>query len=223
VSDRAAPTLELFFDYSSPFAYLASTQAERLAAETGATLVWRPFLLGALFKAIGTPLVPIASFPEPKRRYLRADMERWAAHWGVPLRFPSGFPLRTVDALRLTLAAGCPAPLIHRLFRALWVEDRAPDRATLAACLDDACPEDGGLDPALLERVDEPSIKDALREATQAAIDGDVPGAPTFRVTRGERVELFWGQDRLDFVRAALEGRAPWNDDGSPASPPAVK
>lgn len=195
--------LDFYFDYSSPFGYLASTQIERIAAAHRASLVWKPILLGGLFRAIGTPMVPLDAMPDAKRRYYLADMQRWAAHWGLPLRFPSTFPLRTVDALRLTMlapAAARPA-LVHAIMRAAWVEDRDPaDPAVLRLCAAEA-----GIDPALVGGVGAPHIKDELRAATDEAVQRGVPGVPTFFVDD----LLFWGQDRLMLVEKALDGWRP--------------
>lgn len=196
-------TVEIFFDYSSPFAYLGTTQIERVANEAGATLVWKPFLLGALFRAIGTPLVPIAAMSEPKRRYLLRDMQLWADHWGVPLVYPSRFPLRTVKALRLTLLApeASRAALIHRLMRAAWAEDADVENdAALGAYARDA-----GVDPTLVGELGLPAAKQLLVDATDEAVRRDVPGAPTFIVED----QVFWGQDRLDFVAKTLRGSGP--------------
>ena len=188
--------VDAWVDYSSPFAYLGSTQIERVAAEAGARARFRPFLLGALFRSIGTPLVPIEAMSEAKRSYYRLDLERWARHWGVPFTFSARFPLRSVDALRLTLLApeSLRSPLVHAIMRATWAEDRDPaDPDVLRGCAREA-----GVDPALIERA--PEAKELLREETQRAIDLGVPGAPTFVV--GE--DLYWGQDRLDFVARRL-------------------
>lgn len=194
-------TVDVHFDYSSPFAYLGTTQIERVATEAGGVVRWKPFLLGALFKSLGTPLVPLHSFPESKRRHQRLELDRWADHWGVPFRFTSHFPLRTVEALRLTLLA--PelerGALIHRVMRAAWVDDEdVADASVLARCAGDV-----GLDPALVSRTGE--AKEALRRATEEAEAVGCPGAPSF-VVEGE---VYWGQDRLHFVSAALRGRPP--------------
>lgn len=210
-ASRPTPLVECWFDYSSPFSYLGTTQVERVARENGACVSWRPFLLGALFKAIGTPTIPLATFSEPKRRHMRIDLERWADHWGVPFRFSSRFPLRTVEALRLTLLVPDAerAPLVHALMRAAWVEDRdLADPEVLRAC---AC--EAGLEPALVERTAE--AKQALFAATDEAAARGLPGAPTFVV--GEQV--FWGQDRLEFVAKALRG---WRVEGAGATMTAV-
>ena len=196
------PRLEVYFDYSSPFAYLGCTQVRALAERTGAELVLRPFLLGALFRSIGTPLVPLATFPKVKRDYLARDLERWAEWWNVPYRFNSHFPLRTVEALRLTLAAPEPArlSLMEALMGEYWARDRPADRAGLAEVVQRL-----GLDRGLLDAIDLPEAKAALHQATDAAVARGVPGAPTFVVTReGVPEELFWGQDRLFLAEHAL-------------------
>ncbi|MCB9635394.1 MAG: DsbA family protein [Sandaracinus sp.] len=138
--------VECFFDYSSPFAYLGTTQIERVAHEEGATFAWRPFLLGALFRSIGTPDVPIATFSEAKRRAQLLDLHRWSRVHGVGFRFPSRFPLRSVDALRLTYVVpeAERSALIARVMRAAWVDDEGLERDVLARCLVDV-----GLDEAL--------------------------------------------------------------------------
>jgi len=192
------PHVDAWIDYSSPFAYLGSTQIERVAREAGATVTFRPFLLGALFRAIGTPLVPIDAMSEPKARYFRMELDRWALHWGVPFRFATRFPIRTVDALRLTLLSpdACRPALVHALMRAAWVDDLDPsDPEVLRAASDEA-----GLDRALVDRLGD--ARASLIEQTELARRLGIPGAPTFVVDG----ELFWGQDRLGLVAEALRG-----------------
>lgn len=196
--------LHFFFDFSSPFAYLASTQVEAIARRNEARLIYRPFLLGGLFKAIGTPDVPFFAMPEPKRRHALADMGRWADHYGVPFRFPSRFPMNTVKPLRMTLQLTDeqkPA-LIHAAFRAYWADDRdLGDDAVLAAIANEA-----GLDgPALVEGAKSDAVKQRLKAATDEAARLGLCGAPSFLV--GDL--LFWGQDRLLFVEKALQGWRP--------------
>jgi 2-hydroxychromene-2-carboxylate isomerase len=191
--------LIFYYDFSSPFGYLAATQVERIAKEKGARVRWRPILLGALFKRIGTPDVPLDDFPAAKRSYMLRDLMHWAAHWGVKFRWPTRFPMRTVAPLRLALAAeaagGDIAALSLALFRAYWVENRdISDPAVLQ--------ELGGDHLAAIET---PAIKDALRVATDEAIAAGVIGVPSF-VVRGH---LFWGQDRFDLVSRALGGWDP--------------
>jgi 2-hydroxychromene-2-carboxylate isomerase len=195
-------SFDFWYDFSSPFAYLASTQVERIAKARAAEVVWRPFLLGALFKAIGTADVPIATFPPAKQRHMQADMDRFANRYRVPFRFPSRFPMRTVLPLRAVLAAGADAGRLSRaIFHAYWADDRdIGDPGVVAA----VCSETG-LDPALVARAEDPAIKQALRDSTQAAERAGLCGAPSFVVDG----LLFWGQDRLEFVEQALDGWQP--------------
>src|ERR1700744_226985 len=97
-------TLEIYWDFSSPFAYLGSTQAAKLAARTGAKLEWRPMFLGGLFRSIGQADVPLSTWSQAKQKYYFADMHRWADYWGVPFKFPTRFPMMTVKAMRAYLA-----------------------------------------------------------------------------------------------------------------------
>jgi 2-hydroxychromene-2-carboxylate isomerase len=189
--------LDLYWDFSSPFAYFASTQAEALAARTKAKLTWKPMLLGGLFRTIGQVDVPLHAMSAAKQRMMRADMERWAAYYGVPFRFPTRFPMNTVKALRVWLALPEARRDAFRAatFRAFWGEDRdiASDDV-----LHSLIGDDGG---DVLARTQSPEIKRALVEATQQAADAGVFGAPTFVV---DGKDLFWGQDRMDFVERAL-------------------
>ncbi|MCU1279617.1 MAG: 2-hydroxychromene-2-carboxylate isomerase, partial [bacterium] len=168
--------LVFYYDFSSPYAYLGATQVERVAREQGARVRWRPILVGALFNQIGTPTVPLAEFPAPKRAYVARDLAHWASHWQVPLQWPSRFPMRTVAPLRLALATeaagGDIAAVSLRLFRAYWVEDRdISDPAVLREFGD-------------LSAIESPAIKDALRAATDEAVAAGVCGVPSF-VARG--------------------------------------
>lgn len=194
-TERALP-ITFFHDFSSPFSYLGSTQVGRLAAEEGADVEWVPILLGALFKGIGTPDVPLLAMSAPKARYYAQDMRDWADHWGVPFQMPSHFPLRTVAPLRVALQE--PAVTPH-LYRAAWAEDRnIGDPAELVAVLNEA----GFEGPALLAGTQDPSIKAALRANTERAVAAGVCGVPTCQVGG----MLFWGQDRLEQVRQAVRG-----------------
>ena len=186
-----------YYDFSSPYAYLGATQIERVAAAAGARVVWRPILLGALFNQIGTANVPLNEFPGAKRAYMLRDLMHWASHWGVELRWPSRFPMRTVTPLRLALAVeaagGDLAEISRRLFAAYWVEDRDIADAKVLA----------GFGP--LDAAEAPAIKLLLRQHTDEAIAAGVCGVPSFRV----REHLFWGQDRLPLVARALAGWEP--------------
>jgi 2-hydroxychromene-2-carboxylate isomerase len=190
-------TLEIYWDFSSPFAYLGATQAEALAARTGATLTWRPMLLGAVFKAIGQAQAPILTWGEAKQNYYFKDLTRWADLYGVPFQFPTRFPMLTLKALRtyLALPEGRRGVFRERTFRAYWAEDRDIADETVLAEL-------AGVEASTLAgRIQSPEIKKELADATQGAIDRGVFGAPTWIV---DEQELFWGQDRIALVERAL-------------------
>jgi 2-hydroxychromene-2-carboxylate isomerase len=189
--------LELYWDFSSPFSYLASTQAEALARRTGATLTWRPMLLGAVFKAIGQADAPVLTWPQVKRDYTFKDMVRWAEHWGVPFKWPSRFPMSTVKALRawLALPEERRAGFLERTYRAYWAEDRdIGDDATMRELIGEGADD-------VLARCASKEVKDALFASTQRAIEAGVFGAPTWVV---DGKELYWGQDRIELVERAL-------------------
>lgn len=196
-------TVSFFFDFSSPFAYLAATQIESIATRHDAVVLYKPFLLGALFKTIGTPNVPLHAMPDSKARLYRLDLFRWADFWGVPFHFPSRFPMNTVKPLRLFLAApdDKKVSLMHAIFRAYWVDDRD---ISADEVLEDIVTREGF--PAAFVRVtSEDRYRQALREATEEAERLGLCGVPSFLV--GD--QLFWGQDRLHFVEKALDGWHP--------------
>jgi len=193
---RPSPrSIRVYFDYASPFAYLASTQLAALAQRTGATIQLEPILLGGLFKSIGTPDVPLFEMSAAKRRYQLVELERWAARYGVPFKFPSRFPMNTVKALRLTML--CPAAkrtaLVHALFAGLWAHDRdlADDRELQAIAR--------GVEvdvEAIWPAMSEEGTKLALRRATDEARARGIFGVPTFVYEDA----VFWGQDRIEDV-----------------------
>lgn len=193
------PTLEFFYDFVSPYSYLASERVEELARRTGATLRFRPFLLGGVFKATGNhaPIETVA-----KGRHMWTDLERWSRRLQVPLRRPQTFPVASLLALRAACAAerrGALVPYTHAVFRAFWAEGRdiaSPE--VLAAIVSEA-----GLEGAALVAA-APEHKQALAEATDEAVRRGAYGAPAFFV--GD--EMFIGNDRLDFVEEALRRAA---------------
>ena len=197
MSDRS---FEFFFDVASAYSWLASTQVEALAARTGARAVWRPFVLGFAFRATGneTP----ARIPA-KAAWMKADLGRWARRHGVPYTYPSRFPIASMGALRLLVAArrlegdAAVPRLAATLFDAAWGHDRdMTDPRVLARCAQDA-----GCDPErLLAALEAPETKAELKANTDDAIARGVFGAPAFFVDG----ELYWGNDRLDFVEDAL-------------------
>lgn len=204
--------IAFYYDVACPYAYLASTRIDALAARAGARLEYRPFLLGGLFKAIGAPDVPMSAMSPAKARHNRLDMDRWAARFGVPLVMPETHPNRTVRALRAILASGDIERATHALFRAYWVGGLdVSDPLVITAALDGA----GLRGAAAVRRAEGDPIKDELRERTAQAVSEGVFGAPSFVVETHVK-QLFWGQDRLEHVEKALAGWAPRVGSGPP-------
>ncbi len=191
------PRLEYFFDYVSPFSYLADTQLPALAERTGAEIVYRPFLLGGVMNAAKN--APPTGVPN-KGKYMFADIERWARRYGVELNLNPHFPVNTLHAMRAAVAALGDERFrdFHRaMYRGVWVEGKnLGDQEALRRAIDAA-----GLDGAkILARAKEQDVKDTLRRNGEEAVERGAFGAPTFFV--GD--EMFWGNDRLDFVEEAL-------------------
>jgi 2-hydroxychromene-2-carboxylate isomerase len=188
-------TLEFFYDFVSPYSYLASTRVEAEAARVGGTVRFRPFLLGGVLKATGNraPLETPA-----KLAHMWTDLQRWARRLGVPLSRPPAFPVPTVLPLRTALAAeqaGGLVPFTHALYRAYWVEGRDVSQPAVV----EEVARGAGLDGAALV-ASAPGYKEALARQTQEAVDRGAYGAPTFFVGG----EMFVGNDRLDFALEAL-------------------
>jgi len=206
----AEPVLRFYFDFSCPYAYIASTQIETLAERAGASLDPRPMLLGGVFQARSTPQNLSEVLSPAKARHNLADMNRQAARAGVQLTMHPKHPMRTVEALRALLVVGPPfMPLAHALYRAYWVDGvDLTTRAGLGEVLAGA----GHDADAVLAKIDDPAIKQALRERTDEAIAAEVFGAPTCVVETEAGTELIWGADRLDRVERRLceaSGRTP--------------
>ena len=209
--------LELWFDFSCPYAYLASRKAPALARALGVELAWKPMLLGGVFRGIGAGDGPMATLGPAKAAHNLRDMQRWAEILGAPFRMPAGHPMRTVRALRTLLAlpeARWPAA-IDAIYAAYWQRgDDITQDAVLAAALG-AIPEAG----AALAQADDPAIKQELVRRTDEAIALGVFGAPAWVVrTAGAEPLLIWGQDRMPWVETVLAGWDP-DRDAPPGGP----
>jgi 2-hydroxychromene-2-carboxylate isomerase len=196
--------VDFFFDLSSPYSYLASTQIGAIAARTQAEVHWRPVVLAAVFKAAENTM---PAHSPPKARYMLVDLQRWAERYGVPFHFTSRFPLNAMKAHRMIVAAeaahgpAAAAALGRRFFDALWIDDvDLGDAAQLTRLADEA----GLPGAALLSATESQLVKDRLRANTDEAIARGMFGAPALFV--GD--ELFWGNDRLEFLEAALKRTA---------------
>ncbi|WP_282411635.1 2-hydroxychromene-2-carboxylate isomerase [Pseudomonas sp. PS02303] len=192
-------TVEFFFDLGSPATYLAYTQLPKICEQTDSQLVYKPMLLGGVFKATGN--ASPATIPA-KGRYMFQDLDRYAKRYGVPLKFNPHFPINTLMLMRAVTGMQLRHPerfqaFIDCLFHALWVEGRSlDDPATVAAVL-----TRNGFDPnEVLALTADEDVKAALKDNTEQAVQRGVFGAPCMFI--GD--QMFFGQDRLDFVLESL-------------------
>lgn len=199
-----AEPIAFYFEYSSPFGYIASERIEALAEKHGREIIWIPFLLGAVFKQEGTQ--SLVSYPM-KGPYSKRDIERSARFHDIPYQWPPTFPIFTVNAARATLWAQEAAPekavaLIHAIYRKAFAEGQ--DIGHMDPVMEAAASV--GLDPDILaEAVKSAPIKAKLKEVTSGALEKGVFGSPFFIVDG----EPFWGADRMDMVDAWLS-RGGW-------------
>jgi len=192
--------LQFHFEFSSPYAYLASEQIEPLAARYGRIVEYMPVLLGAVFKVSGG--APLTDLYGPKAGYAMKDFERSARFAGVPYRQPSRFPVASLTATRagVWLQQHRPeqaAPFIHAVYRAFFVDDRNISEAAVVSDIAHAI----GIDATQLAAgVQLPEVKDRLKAQVDAAIAAGIFGAPTIIVDG----EMFWGNDRLPQIERWL-------------------
>ena len=192
--------IEFYFDFSSPYSYLASELIDPLAAKYGRKVTWRPIMIGAAFKATGSPFLLTVPL---KGEYSKRDIERSARYYGVPYRFPRHFPALTLTAARAYYwlhAKDCAQAraFAHAGFRALWVDDRNVAEADVIG----AIATDLGLDAAeLLAAANSPEAKERVKQETETAITKGMFGAPYFIIDD----EPFWGADRLPQIEKWLE------------------
>jgi 2-hydroxychromene-2-carboxylate isomerase len=194
----------VFYSLNSPWTYLAWPRFRALVDQTGASVDWRPIRVAAVFKASGG--LPLAERPRQRQAYRMMELRRWRAHLDMPLNLePRFFPVDDRRAASMVIAqgqrGGDVAALSEALLRAVWAEQRdIADPATLAVIAG----EQGLAGEGLLAAAQEPAVIAAYDANTEIAITEGVFGVPTFAI--GD--ELFWGQDRLDFVARALGDQA---------------
>ena len=192
--------IEFWFDFSSPYAYFAQAKIDDIGARHGRETIWRPFLLGAVFKITGMP--PLVEVPM-KGEYCLEDWPRLARFQHLPWTMPDPFPIATIAAARAFY----------------WLDETDPAKAKsfARACFDTyfgqgiqvgkpdevaAVAEGVGVDgAALLEAIQQPEIKDKLRLNVEAAVEKQIFGSPMI-IVDGER---FWGSDRIWMVKKWLQ------------------
>lgn len=195
-----AKTIDYYFTPISPWTYLGGERLTEIAARHGAEVRVKPVDFGVIFPQTGG--LPLAQRPKERQAYRLVELKRWAAHLGLPLNLhPKHFPAPDTLAASVILAAtetgGDPLRLANAIGRAVWAEERNLADAGTLQDIAEATGHDG---TALLAKAADPSIR-AKREAlNQEALAAGVFGAPTYVVDG----ELFWGQDRLDFLDRKL-------------------
>lgn len=191
--------VEFFFDVGSPATYLAWTQLPSICQSEGADLVYRPMLLGGVFQATGN--ASPASVPS-KGAYTSIDLARHARRYGVPLKMNPFFPIMTLTLMRGAVGVQMHMPdrfqdYLRGVFKAMWIEpvDLNQPELTVRALTD------AGFDPAeIMALANRADVKAVLRATTEEAVARGVFGAPTMFVG----TDMFFGQDRLEFVRETL-------------------
>ncbi|GAA6142296.1 2-hydroxychromene-2-carboxylate isomerase [Hydrogenophaga sp. 5NK40-0174] len=197
--DPTNKTVEFIFDVGSPYTYLAFHALPKIAADKDARIVWTPVLLGGIFQATGNRS-PVET--PAKGKHLEIDLQRWAAHYDVTYTANPHFPINTLMLMRGAVAMQMRSDeALQRYLAAVFTgmfekPCNMNDPATLGSVLANA-----GFDPQeLLALTQQPEVKARLKSNTESAVERGVFGAPSFFV--GD--ELYWGQDRLNFVETAL-------------------
>lgn len=190
-----ADPITFYFDFSSPYGYLAAQEIDGIGEKHGRAVAWKPYLLGAVFKTTGSE--PLLGIPL-KGDYARKDLPRAARLLAVPFTLPTPFPFMSVAACRAFywLEGQDPAKaraLAKAIYQASFGEGR--DMSAAGAVIDVA--SGLGIDPAALgAALQDSAVKDRLRQEVEAAIDKGAFGSPFFFVDG----EPFWGHDRLPHV-----------------------
>lgn len=189
------PTVDFYFDFGSPYSYIASCLIEKVCEDKGSELRWQPLVIGGLFKSNNTT----PSFTIPNRaRYMAADLEDLTDFYSIPYKPRSDFLFNPILALRATVAVSQGeerGKAVHALFHGAWAKDLdLGDQEVAIGLLNDT-----GLDgAALVERTKDDTIKSELRDNTDHANDLGIFGAPFSVVNDGEK--MFWGHDRLELL-----------------------
>ncbi len=202
----AMARLEFFFDCSSPWTYLAFHRILEICTEEGAELVWRPILVGGVFNEVNPSVYEQRANPVPvKARYYTKDLADWARHYGLAIGQPPVFPVNSVKAMRggfVADKAGCLPAYARAVFEAYWgeLEDISQDevlrRIVRRVELDET---------EFFERIAQRELKDRLRENTAELMRRGGFGSPTMFVNEDD---MYFGNDRLELVRAALRQRS---------------
>lgn len=191
--------VEFYFDLGSPYSYLGFFQIQKIAQQHQAEVIWKPMLLGGVFKATGnnSPMMVPA-----KAAYSMKDMARWSKYWHIPVQMNPYFPINTLQLMRLITAVQLHQPedfvrILAGLFNAMFGEPKnLNDMNELIQVMTSL-----GLNVEQVQAwLNDEGVKAQLKKVTEEAIQRGVFGAPTWFV--GD--EMFWGVDHLHFIETAL-------------------
>ncbi|MBI1383321.1 MAG: 2-hydroxychromene-2-carboxylate isomerase [Rhizobiales bacterium] len=200
--DVAQPKLEFWFEFASTYSYLSAMRIGPLAANMGVEVVWRPFLLGPIFKANGWSTSPFNLQPA-KGRYMVRDIERIAAERGLLFALPEPFPAASLTAARVACGSQ-DEDWIEEFVKAVYLAEFEGRRDIASPeVLHDALAAAGAPVEEAMARAASDEVKSQLRAQTEEAARRDIFGAPTFITQSGE---LFWGDDRLEQALAWAGG-----------------
>jgi 2-hydroxychromene-2-carboxylate isomerase len=191
--------VEFFYDYGSPYSYIADTRLSGLAARTGAEVIYRPMLLGGVFKATGNRS-PFVEPVEAKRKYFSIELRRCVQHLGVDFTQNPHFPINTLGLMRTAYAARALdvfEPFHAAIYRAFWTAGADLGSPDVVADVLNVAGLDG---KTIVEVARGDDAKAALRATTDEAVERGIFGAPTFFV--GD--QMFFGNDRMEWVEEAL-------------------
>lgn len=200
--------LEFFFDCSSPWTYLGFHRMVQLSAELHQPVIWRPFLVGGVFNTVNPSVYRSRETPVPaKQAYMLKDLADWARQYGLEIRWPQKiFPVNSVKAMRACFYAeadGQLVPFARAVFEAYWGEMRDISQDQVVAEI----AAQAGLDPAAtLAAAGSEAAKAKLRANTEELIARGGFGSPTVFVNGDD---MYFGNDRLDLVAAAIRRARP--------------
>lgn len=205
------PRIEMFYDVSSPWTYLAFHNIQPLAARLGESIHWRPILVGGVFNAANPSMYLMRENPVPaKDAYMLKDLADWSRQAGLKIKFPpSVFPVNSVKAMRGCIWADSQAPdsgkqvaLARALFELYWGEDQDISQE---AVLREACRRAGLDADAMLAACNDAAIKAELKTNTDEIVQRGGYGSPTIFI---DGHDMYFGNDRLALVEAALKAKA---------------
>ncbi|MCW8915244.1 MAG: 2-hydroxychromene-2-carboxylate isomerase [Magnetovibrio sp.] len=194
------PKIDYYFSILSPWTYIGDTRFQDIAKRTGAAVTYHPLSSPDLFPATGGQLLKDRA--QHRKDYRMAELQRWKDHLGIPLNLnPAHFPVPEPPASKLILAVqedgNDAGPLLSAILKAVWVDEKNASDPDILIALANDCGLDGN---AMMTASGDASFDQAFSSCTQNAIAAGVFGYPSYIFNS----ELFWGQDRLDFLERAL-------------------